>query len=267
MLYRVDTLQESSINPITGKEYDPRWIVLMLTDSDDYRFMCGSQNGCAYTVKVSRRQCENWALAVGDFVGFHTAGDKEMILVLSQSDWEEARRLYRGHSYNEPQLRPDEPQVLIHSTSMQSWQKIRQDGMLKCWNRLKREQRIAEEQPIGAQLGDAKDFSDYIMFGGGVTGEIVVNSRQKGKIVMDLDDEYLAGARLYFDAEKMAANGLLVRDGCHVKVREALPLSPYLIWAATWEEVGLPAQVSTPRIFAEQADRAFAARYSAYSFQ
>ena len=48
------------------------------------------------------------------------------------------------------------------------------------------------------------DFSDYIMFGDGITGEIIVNSKQQGKIVMDENSEYLTGARLYFDAQKMA---------------------------------------------------------------
>ena len=47
------------------------------------------------------------------------------------------------------------------------------------------------------------------MFGDGVTGEIVVNSKQQGKIVMSTDAEYLTGARLYFDAKRMAHDGLL----------------------------------------------------------
>lgn len=59
-----------------------------------------------------------------------------------------------------------------------------------------------EERPIGIQLGDPMDFSDYIMFGGGVTGEIVVNSKQQEKIIMDINAKYLTGARLYFDAKK-----------------------------------------------------------------
>ena len=116
---------------------------------------------------------------------------------------------------------------------------------------------ITEEQPIGIQLGDPMDFSDYIMFGDGVTGEIVVNSKQQGKIVMDTDAEYLTGARLYFDARRMAQDGLLVRDGYHLKVKDILYLEPYLIWTATWETIGLASQVFTLRIFAEQADKRF----------
>ena len=44
----------------------------------------------------------------------------------------------------------------------------------------------------------------------------------------DADAKYRTGARLYFDAEKMARDGLLIRDGFHIKVKDSLPLAPYL---------------------------------------
>ena len=264
MIYRVDTFSESSINPVTGRGYDCSWRVLMLTESPDYQQMCGSFNGCAYTVKVSRLNCENWEMAVGDFTGFCEENGKNAILVMSEAELDSAKEHYEGHRYNDPFLREYEPSHLVHSTPMSSWELIRRDGMLKSWNLLKTEKAVAEEQPIGIELGDPPDFSDYIMFGGGVTGEIVVNSKQQGRIVMDTDAEYLTGARLYFDARRMAQDGLLVRDGCHIKVKDTLPLEPYLIWTATWETVGLPSRVSTPRIFAEGADRRFQAVLTDY---
>lgn len=233
----------------------------MLTDSEEYQFMCGSSNGCAYMIKVSRLKCADWKMATGDFVGFNEANAKNIILVMTELEYKAVRAYYEGHSYNEPFLRKGEPLVLVHSTPMNSWKQIKQGGMLKSWNRLKAEQAVAEEHPIGIQLGDPADFSDYIMFGGGVTGEIVVNSKQHGKIVMDTNAAYLTGARLYFNAEKMAQDGLAVRDGCHLKVKEALPLEPYLIFAATWENVGLESQVSTPKIFAKMADEAFKVKH------
>lgn len=257
MIYRLDSLSENNINPITRQVYDDLWMILMLTESPDYQQICGSTNDCAYTIKMSRRQYENWEMAVGDFIDFCKVNKKNAILVMSETDFSAVKRHYRGHSYNEPLLREYEPSVLVHSTSMNSWKRIQNDGMLKSWNMLKSEKAIDEEQPIGIRLGDPTDFSDYIMFGGGVTGEIVVNSKQQGKIVMDTNAEYLTGARLYFDAKRMAQDGLLVRDGCHLKVKDKLPLEPYLIWTATWETIGLASQVSTPRIFAEQADKRF----------
>lgn len=189
----------------------------MLTDSNDYEKMCGSNNECAYTVK----------------------------------------KIYKTHAYNEPFLRDNEPNILIHSTPMQNWEQIKYDGILKSWNRLKKENAVDEEQPIGIRLGDPMDFSDYIMFGEDVTGEIVVNSKQLGIIEMDIDNEYFTGARMYFDAKKMAQDGLLIRDGCHIKVKDILPLNPYLIWTATWENIGLDSQVSTPKIFSQKSDQQF----------
>ncbi len=260
MIYRIDKMIENSINPITGAEYDDSWIVLKLTNSKDYKQMCGSNNGCAYTVKISRYN-DNWRMSVGDFIGFNESNGKNAILVMTQSDYDDAIKHYSRHCFNEAVLREDEPGVLVHSTTMESWNQIQNDGMLKSWNRLKDEIAIGEDLPIGLKLGDPKDFSDYIMFGGGATGEIVVNSKQSGRIVMDIDAEYKSGARLYFDAQKMAADGLLIRDGTHLKVSNNLPLEPYLIWVATWKELGLPSQISTPRFFADEADKQF---YSIY---
>ena len=257
MVYRVDKLTECGINPITGYGYDSSWIILMLTASEEYQIMCGSSNGCAYTIKISRSKCDDWKMAVGDFISFNEANAKNIILAMTESEYQEANDYYKGHSYNEPALRKGEPLVLVHSTPMSSWNQIKQNGMLKSWNILKAEQAVAEDHPIGMQLGDPAEFSDYIMFGGGVTGEIVVNSKQQGKIAMDVNTDYLSGARLYFNAEKMAQDGLLVRDGCHLKVKDTLPLEPYLLFAATWENIGLASQVSTPKIFSEKADEAF----------
>lgn len=75
--------------------------------------------------------------------------------------------------------------------------------------------------------------------------------------MMDHDLEYQPGARLYFDMQKIAKDGLLVRDGCHLKVKDILPLSPYLIWVATWESVGLKSSLSTPKEFTELSNSTF----------
>lgn len=258
MIYRVDKLSENSINPITGTLYDETWVILILTNSTYYQKKTGSSNGCAYTIKVSRNTCNDWAMAIGDFVGFCEANGKNAILVMSVIELATALEAYEGHSYNETLLRDNEPTIFVHSTPMNNWEMIKQDGMLKCWSKLKKENIVDEEQPIGSRLGDPIDFSDYIMFGGGVTGEIVVNSKQLGFIEMDTNVNYLTGARLYFDGKKMAEDGLIIRDGCHLKVKDTLPLNPYLICALTWEDIGLESQTSTPKTFTEMCDSRFA---------
>lgn len=266
MIVRLDALSENDINPITGHGYDNSWMILMFTDSHDYQYMCGSSSGCAYMIKVSRSQCKDWKMAVCDFIGFSEANGKNAILIMTEEDLDSAKNYYVGHRYNDPFLREVEPSVLVHSTPTDNWEFIKHDGMLKSWNKLKSENIIVEEQPIGIHLGDPVDFSDYIMFGDGIAGEIVVNSKQQGKIVMDENAEYLTGARLYFDAKKIAQDGLLVRDGCHLKVKDMLPLNPYLIWAATWENIGLESQISTPKIFAELSDKKFQIVYRQYNY-
>ena len=253
MIYRVDKFTESNINPITKSEYDSSWLVLVVFSDMDTPMIVGANNGCAYTIKISKQLHDNWKMAVGDFIGYCNANNLNGIIVITEDEYNEAQNYYVGHCYNEILLRDYETPILVHSTSMENWYQIQKDGMLKSWNNLN----IPEKEPIGKQLGDPVHFSDYIMFGGGVSGEIVVNSKQSGKIVMNIDAEYKKGARLYFDAEKIAKDGLLVRDGAHIKVKDCLPLKPYLIWTATWDKVGLESQISTPRIFAELSDEKF----------
>ncbi len=257
MIYRMDNLTENGINPVTGREYNSSWLIFQLSDSTEWHCHVGSREGSAYTIMVSRVIHKDWKMAAGDFIGYCGAGSLNGLLVISQSEYDEALQRYRGHSFCERKLRSYEPPVLIHSTPADAWEKIQRGGMLKCFNRLKAEHAAGEEEPIGAKLGDPPHFGDYIMFGGGMGGEIVVSSKQQGKIIMDADAKYRTGARLYFDAEKMARDGLLIRDGFHVKVKDSLPLAPYLIWAATWDRVGLADPISTPKVFAAQADREF----------
>lgn len=263
LIYRLDDFTENSINPITNKSYDDSWIICMLTDSKEYNQKVGSFNGCAYTIKYSRNS-DYWKMSVCDFIGFNTKNNKNMILVMSEEDLNTAKMQYEGHSFDEPFLRDNEQIYTVHSTSLENWELIQKDGCLKCWNILKAEKAITEEKPIGSILGDPKDFSDYIMFGKNVAGELVVNSKQQGKIVMDKDAKYTTGVRIYLDMKRIVEDGLAVRDGAHLKVKGTLPLNPYLIWVATWKNVGLKGRISTPNIFCEKADKEFKKRFPQY---
>lgn len=250
MIYRVDELAQTD-----GLLWDDCWRIAMLIDSE-YESMCGKGERGAYTLKMSRQRC-NWRLKTGDLLSYAEAEKKNVLLVMTEEELEESRRFYRGHSYNETFLRPEEPGILIHSTPLENWNKIQQAGCLKSWNLARQDGDLLEEQPIGHVLGDPEDFRNYIMFGSGVKCEIVVASRNAGKLVYDENAPYQSGARLYFDAAQMAADGLLIRDGNHIKVKDCLPLKPYLLWAATAEKTGLTEQTITPAVFAETADRMF----------
>lgn len=257
MIYRLDDLPETEINPITKQTYDSSWIIFTLTCSINNRIITGIGSKGVYSIRLSRLLNDDWQLSVGDFIGYCEANGLNGIVVISEADFQEAKKKYTGHHFNEPILREDEPLVLIHSTTTESWKSIQQDGMLKSWNRLKADKETWEDCPIGSQLGDLSEFSDYIMFGGGVSCEIVVNSKLSGFINMDANSQYHTGARLYFDAKQMAQDGRLIRDGAHLKVKDSLPLIPYLLWAATWDKLGMESPISTPKVFAETADRQF----------
>lgn len=253
MTYLLDKWEETNTNPVTEEAYDDSWAVFVLTDSKSYNLFVGSADGCAYTIRFSRYANEDWRLALCDFIEYNESTGKNSILVLSKEELEEAKKAYAGHSFREPALRAGEPRFLVHSTSLESYKSIQKDGMLKSFNRLH-----IPGEPIGSKLGDPRDFRDYIMFsGGGVTGELVVSARQKGRITMDADSRYCPGARLYFDGERIAADGLLVRDGCHLKVKDCLPLEPYLLYAATAEGLGLKDIAATPKEFSQMADQQF----------
>ena len=262
MVYVIESgFAESGINPITNRPYDSSWMVFCLTDSSEYHMLCGSQCGCAYTLKVSRRY-PYWESAVCDFIEFQETKGKNIILFIGREELQAAKEKCKGHHFNEACLRDYEPDVLVHSTSGENWQSIQADGCLKSWNILAKEKRHWEDAPIGLRLGDPKDFSDYVMFStGAISSEIVVLSKQNGKIVMDENMPYTPGARLYFDAAKIAADGLLIRDGQHLKVERSLPLQPYLIWTATWEIVGLKKNISTPKEFTAKSNQLFQKLY------
>lgn len=260
VIYRIDNFigtSNDSANLPEGLPADGSWLLYTLTDSEDYKMTVGSSDGSAYAVKASRKLAD-WEMSLCDFIGFHESRGKNIVLSLSQQELDRARKQYGSSKYNDNFLRKNEPKILVHSTSYENWLSIEKDGCLKCWNLLKKEKSSWEAEPIGIKLGDPADFSDFIMFsGGGISGEIVVSSKESKKIVMDPHRPYKTGARLYFDAEKIAEDGLLIRDGIHLKVEKELPLSPYLIWCAVWDNAGLTERISTPKEFTEKSNAAF----------
>jgi hypothetical protein len=100
---------------------------------------------------------------------------------------------------------------------------------------------------------------------GRINVEVVIASKQKGRIIdgsnfEDFDTPYIAGARFYFDAEKIARDGLIVRDGLNLKVKDSLPIDKYLLWTATPDILGI-SEETTPRIFHEKANAIFEQKF------
>ena len=230
-------------------------IKCILTDTSEYKSFCGLENSI-YTVKISK-QYKYWYNDLCDIIDFYANSYIELLLYVTSKDIKLARKLHGNHRYDEKYLRVYEPDVMVHTTLLEAQKQIISDGYIKCWSLLKQEKEVFEEKPIGSLLGDIEDFSNYVMLSPiDVNNEIIVASKQKGRIDTNTAQIYNAGCRFYLDARKLANDGLLLRDGQHIKVKGQIPLDKYLIWYSTAEKVGLPAK-TTPQEFFELSNSKF----------
>jgi len=230
--------------------------MLKLLETAEFRLYTGGGKDGIFRLLITKKNVD-WEYRIFDFIQYESSYEKNIIIAVGQMDLERARAIYDDHSYTDSFLRPHEQKVLMHTTSKENHRAIMNDGQLKSWNLLKKQGIVTEDAPIGHLLGDPPDYSDYIMFSsGGVGAERVVSSRQKQTIEMDVDVLYTAGARFYFDAEKIANDGLLVRDGAHLKVKDSLAVGKYVLWIAT-PAILDKSENTTPRAFAEKADAVF----------
>lgn len=258
MIYYADSaFNELKNNPFNnGRPYDNTWMVLRLIDESHFLQYTGTGGGNVFQFVLTKKNID-WQYRIMDCINYESELDKNLIIAVNSNDLDEAKAIYKGHSNSDSYLRHYECPVLVHSTTPEGYKNILKCGYLKSWNVLKNEGVINEQNPIGSFLNDPEDYSDYIMFNnGGFSVELVISSKQKGFICMDKNAEYTAGARLYFDAAKVAENGLLVRDGAHLKVKDTLKLDKYLIWTATTDILGINA-VTTPFTFGKTADETF----------
>lgn len=165
------------------------------------------------------------------------------------------------HPQKGVKLRKTDPTVLVHSTTLESWNQIQKDGKLRAPSELKSHDFCITE--IGRQtLLEPADYSDYVMLDiPDGCGELVVSSRQQKIVCTDPDIPYLPGVRLYFDGIKLFENGMIMRDGFHpAKVYHSLLLAPYLLCAVTADH--FPQQQWTPSSFTKAANTWFTAHFS-----
>ncbi len=232
--------------------YDNSWVLIQLLDKADFKSFTGNNGNGIFRLIVTK-ELNEWQYSMMDFIEYEAQYKRNIIAAVNEVEFKQARKVYDGHSFNDSFLRFYEKPVLVHTTAPKAYKQITECGCLKSWNTLEHD----TEKPIGNLLGDPDDYSDYIMFNnGGYFSEIVVSSQEKGYIDMDIHSLYTPGARFYFDADKMAKDGLLVRDGAHIKVKDMLEINKYLLWTATPELVGLPI-VTTPYEFGTKSDNMF----------
>jgi len=266
LIHYVDSsFTELCRNPFDNyKPYENNWVLLKLIEKAEF-FLHTSGGADSIFNLIITKENKDWRYRVFDFIQYEKTHGNNMIISVNKNDLDDAKRIYGHHSFKDNYLRAYEQKVLMHSTDKDSYNAITKDGILKSWNILNSEHRISENHPIGNLLGDPFDYSDYIMFSnGGVFSEVVVASKQKGYIEMNIDCTYTAGARLYFDCEKIAKDGLLVRDGAHLKVKNQLLIDKYLIWTATPAVLDLQ-ENTTPQLFAEKADTYFKEKFPKFN--
>lgn len=230
-------------------------IKCVLTDSNEYRqFNCFENS--IYTLKISKKY-EYCYYDLCDLIDFYNDTDIEVLLEIDDNDLALARKLYGNHKYNEREIREYETNVMVHSTTKDNVQSIIEDKKLKSWNLLSAEKSDREKEPIGALLGDIDDFSNYVMLSGILqNNEIVTASKANRTINTDINQSYIAGARFYLDAKKLAADGLLLRNGAHINVRDYIDLEKYFIWYSTTEILGID-ENTTPKVFYELSNERF----------
>lgn len=236
-------------------EYDENWVSISLNRSryiiPETKFLYGCAIG---------RNVDFWEYRVIDYINYNLMYDRNIIFVGSKRLYKKALKKYGDHSIYDRELRPYENRYVVHSTTAENYQKIKKQGCIKSWNILKKELSDFEAEPIGAMLGDPEDFRDYIMLGIGVQCEVVVLSKQKNQLCHDADEEYVPGARIYFDNKILAEKGLLVRDGLHYKVKNELSLD-LALFTATVDNIKINGKI-TPNTFAKVADIKFSERIS-----
>lgn len=260
MIYYTDNKFNSfTQNPYRNNlTYDSSWSLIQLLDNTEFTSYTGN-NGNGIFRLILTKQLPQWKYCVMDFIEYEKFHNKNIIVAVDSEDLEAAQKAYVGHCCMDRFIRNYEGDILVHTTTPIAFKEIIKSGYLKSWNALKMHDDSI--RPIGSQLGDPIDYSDYIMFNnGGYYSELVVASTEKGYIDMDIHAKYTPGGRFYFDAKKIATDGLLTRDGAHLKVRDCLEIKKYLLYIATSEIVGLPDE-TTPFEFGTKSDKMFERKF------
>lgn len=255
-------------NPFTEDgAYGWEWSCFCLLDSEGDQFYTGKSGSGLFSARFGRG-VKNLEHRLVDFLRYENAqGRKVMLSFPDDVDIDAYVRQALLRAPEERSVRPDDPRVVVHSTTSDAWKSILKDRELKAASQLALK-RSGTGEPSEVELyyrNEPPEYKDYIMFGDvdSPASEMVLASVAKGRFVMSEDAEYQPGVRLYFDNHRLIADGLGVRDGLHlVKVRTSLPLEPYLLAAVTVEDVDPEGTVEvwTLRKFVEASNAFFRQR-------
>lgn len=244
-------------NPFTGKPFDPTWSGIFFLKHSD-QFLNRTEPNGLYCASFGRKTA-SLQIRVTDFLRYERAQGRKTI-VGTDADFGIDDFLHQSLA-NTPEpdiLRPTDPRYIVHATSLEAWESIQTDRMLKSPVRL-REQGISFVSVGFRELGEPPEYDEFVHFGAYDRwhSEFIVLSQQMGRICTENDTVYTPGIRLYIDNHKVISDGHGVRDGLHlIKVESELPLGPYLVAAIAVDDVDPEGTVKewTPKSFFQAAD-------------
>ena len=250
-------------NPFTSDgSFGSAWSAFCILDTQDDQCVTGQSGKGPFSARFGRN-VPHLACRVADFLRYEQAQGRQVILDFPADINLEAfvtKALTYTPASNE--VRPEDPPILVHSTSLAAWKSIQLDGTLKAASQLTtaNSPNFQGNGPLDNYLHhEPPEYRDHIMFGDmeSCGSEMVVASYQTGRYIMDERATYHPGVRLYFDSHRIIRGGLGVRDGLHLlKVHRRLPIQPYLIAAISAQDIhpeGEPAPW-TLRDFVDQAN-------------
>jgi len=252
-------------NPFTSDgSYGLGWSSFCILDIDDDQFTTGKSGDGPFSARFGQR-VEHLETRLIDFLRYENAQGRTVILSFPDDiDIDTYVTQALSQMPKPDTVRPEDPEIIIHSTTLDAWEKISAEGQLKAASELLRQARIIDpSSEVGRYLeNEPPEYRDYIMFGAiaSTTPEKIVASYQTGRFILDDDAVYEPGVRLYFDNYRMIGDHQIVRDGLHtVKVYKRLSLSPYLLAVIGVNDLDPRREVKmwTPRLFVERADKAF----------
>jgi len=233
-----------------------------MLDADDHIIINGTGDNGLYCF-LAGRKVQNLETKLADFLKYENAHGRKVILSFPP---DLAADEFVGRALQQvpdaTRIRPDDPRWLVHSTSVQAWERIKACGELRSLARLRGEG--IDARGVGpSEFREPDDYAEYVMFSrhDHIAAEHVVASQAAGRVITEEDTPYQPGVRLYFDAHRIILDGLAVRDGLHVlKVHDHLPLDPYLVMAIGMQDVdpGGEIPVWTPKTFLDRANEWFA---------
>ncbi len=252
-------------NPFTSDgAYGTEWTCFCVSPDQECELWTGRGTDPDGLFLVSiRPDVEDLDNRLADFLRYENRQGRRVIVSFPEREDADAI-ISRALAATPPEnvVRSTDPKIVVHTTTLDAWESIRRDGMLKSLARLKAEGLVCGDSEVDRyRMYEPEEYVDNIMLGAieSTWPELVVLSKTTGAFVGDPDTPYEPGCRLYFDNHRIIESGLGERDGLHlVKIRSELPLDPFLVATITADDADPERLMSrwTPALFVQRADAA-----------